>query len=172
MAPAFTSIPLGPDDDGRRIDRVAREAFAWLPLGRIYSAIRAGEIRLNGRKVKGEARVSGGDLLEISIYELEKRNEFKTVTVRVEESGDISLPVIGIVNTLDLTVVDIEEKIVKALQDIDFILSPRVSVVIKEYESKKIAVLGSVTAPGWARPSVRLASVSVKNARPWSGQVP
>jgi polysaccharide export outer membrane protein len=94
-------------------------------------------------------RIGGGDMLEISIYELEKRNEFKTVTVRVEESGEISLPVIGVINTLDLTVVDIEEKIVKALQDIDFILSPRVSVVINEYESKKIAVLGAVTEPGW-----------------------
>jgi 23S rRNA pseudouridine955/2504/2580 synthase len=64
VAPRLVSITLGPNDDGRRIDRIARKAFPGLPLSRIYSAIRSGDIRLNGKRVKGEARVASGDSLD------------------------------------------------------------------------------------------------------------
>ncbi|MCK4513911.1 MAG: hypothetical protein KAU31_01570, partial [Spirochaetaceae bacterium] len=65
MAPRFVSITLGPNDDGRRIDRVARKVFPQLPLSRIYSALRSGEIRLNGRRIKGDVRVAAGDSLDV-----------------------------------------------------------------------------------------------------------
>ncbi len=65
MASRFVSITLGPNDDGRRIDRVARKAFPQLPLSRIYSALRSGEIRLNGRRIKGDVRVAAGDSLDV-----------------------------------------------------------------------------------------------------------
>ena len=65
VAPRFVSITLGPNDDGRRIDRVARKAFPQLPLSRIYSALRSGEIRLNGRRIKGDVRVAAGDSLDV-----------------------------------------------------------------------------------------------------------
>ncbi|MEE8441675.1 MAG: RluA family pseudouridine synthase [Spirochaetia bacterium] len=64
MAPRFVSITLGLNDDGRRIDRVARKAFPQLPLSRIYSALRSGEIRLNGKRIKGDVRVAAGDRLD------------------------------------------------------------------------------------------------------------
>ena len=65
VPPRFVSITLGPNDDGRRIDRVARKAFPQLPLSRIYSALRSGEIRLNGRRIKGDVRVKAGDSLDV-----------------------------------------------------------------------------------------------------------
>jgi len=65
VPPRFVSITLGPNDDGRRVDRVARKVFPQLPLSRVYSAIRSGEIRLNGRRIKGDVRVSAGDSLDV-----------------------------------------------------------------------------------------------------------
>lgn len=65
MPSRFTSVLLGPNDDGRRLDRVVRKALPHLPLSRIYSAIRSGEIRVNGRKSAGNCRVSAGDALEV-----------------------------------------------------------------------------------------------------------
>lgn len=65
VPPRFVSITLGPNDDGRRIDRVARKAFPQIPLSRIYSALRSGEIRLNGRRIKGDVRVTAGDSLDV-----------------------------------------------------------------------------------------------------------
>ena len=46
------------------MDRVARKVVPGVPLSRVYSALRSGEIRLNGKRVKGDARVSAGDSLD------------------------------------------------------------------------------------------------------------
>jgi polysaccharide export outer membrane protein len=93
-------------------------------------------------------RIGGGDIIEVSIYELEKREEFKTIETRVEEGGEISLPVLGIVRAGGRTVLELEEAVIRKLIDDDFILAPRVNIIIKEYNSKKIAVLGAVAMPG------------------------
>jgi RluA family pseudouridine synthase len=61
----LSEIRLGPNDDGRRVDRVARKALSHVPLSRVYSAIRNGEIRLNGRRVSGAERVKSGDTLDV-----------------------------------------------------------------------------------------------------------
>jgi 23S rRNA pseudouridine955/2504/2580 synthase len=51
----------GPDDEGRRLDRVLRALLGDLPLSAIYSALRKGRIRVNGSKSSPERRVSEGD---------------------------------------------------------------------------------------------------------------
>lgn len=53
------------DDDGRRLDRVARKLFPGAPLGRIFRAIRTGAVRVNGAKAAPSQRVAAGD--EISV---------------------------------------------------------------------------------------------------------
>ena len=93
-------------------------------------------------------RIGSGDILEISIFELEKQDEFKTVETRVEESGEISLPVVGSVQAGGITVGGLEQKINDVLVHGNFIKNPRISVVVKEFRSKKITVLGAVTTPG------------------------
>jgi 23S rRNA pseudouridine955/2504/2580 synthase len=57
------------DDNGRRLDRVARRLFPGEPLGRIFRAIRTGAVLLNGRRASPGARVAAGD--EISAAGLE-----------------------------------------------------------------------------------------------------
>ncbi len=63
------SFTAAVDDDGRRLDRVARRLFPGAPLGRIFRAIRTGAVRLNGRKASPASRVAAGD--EISAAGLE-----------------------------------------------------------------------------------------------------
>ncbi len=93
-------------------------------------------------------RIGGGDVLEVSIFELEKRDEFKTLDIRIEESGEITIPLTGPLRAGGLTVSELETKITEALIEGEFIKAPRVSVIVKEYQSKKISVLGAVTKPG------------------------
>lgn len=93
-------------------------------------------------------RIGGGDVLDIRIYGLEMRGEFKTVTVRVEESGVIALPVIPTVTAKGLTVGELEKRLNSLIIDVDFIKNPRANVTIREFKSKKIAVLGAVNSPG------------------------
>ena len=62
----FERITLGPNDDGRRLDRIVRKALPRVPLSRIYRALRSREIRLNGSRARADTRVHEGDLLEVA----------------------------------------------------------------------------------------------------------
>lgn len=66
----------GENDAGKRFDTVARAAFAEVPLGQIFSAIRTGKLKLNGTKVKHDQRVLAGDRLEYhGIYAQQAKTE-------------------------------------------------------------------------------------------------
>jgi len=93
-------------------------------------------------------RVGPGDLLEISIFEWELREETKTALFRVAESGVVALPVMGNLQVGGKTVGEVKRLIETVLKDGGFILKPRVSVDIREYRSKRVAVVGAVNDPG------------------------
>jgi polysaccharide export outer membrane protein len=93
-------------------------------------------------------RIGPEDMLEVTIFEWELREETKTVDVRVAESGSISLPVIGDIEVGQKTVAEVKGMIEDRLVGGGFIMAPRVSVNVKEYRSKKVAVVGAVTDPG------------------------
>jgi len=61
----FKQIIPGPDDMSRRIDRILRIYLENLPLSKIYSSLRKGDIRVNSQKVKEGYRLSEGDVLYI-----------------------------------------------------------------------------------------------------------
>ena len=93
-------------------------------------------------------RVGAEDVLEVSIFEWELREETKSVEIRVSETGLISLPVIGDMNVMNLTVEEIKAKVEKRLKDWQIIPNPRVSVVVQQFRSKRVAVVGAVRDPG------------------------
>ena len=93
-------------------------------------------------------RVGAEDVLEVSIFEWELREETKSVEIRVSETGVISLPVVGDMNVMNRTVEEIKAKIEKRLKDWQIIPNPRVSVVVQQFRSKRVAVVGAVRDPG------------------------
>lgn len=93
-------------------------------------------------------RVGPEDLLEISIFEWELREETKTAVFRVAESGKISMPVIGELQVGGKTVEQIRASVEGRLRDGGFIKHPRVAVNIREYRSKRVSVVGAVEEPG------------------------
>jgi len=52
-------------DDGQRIDNFLIKVLKGVPKSRIYRAIRSGEVRINGGRVKAESRVCIGDKVRI-----------------------------------------------------------------------------------------------------------
>ena len=62
----ITRTELGANDNGRRLDRIVRKYLPEIPLSRIYRALRGREITINGKRVRGDTRVSEGDSLEIA----------------------------------------------------------------------------------------------------------
>lgn len=92
-------------------------------------------------------RIGATDVLEIGVFQWEMSEETKTLSPRVSQQGTISLPLIGDLMVKDKTVGEVRRMIKDALKG-GFIKDPRVSVVIKEFRSKRVSVVGSVKDPG------------------------
>ena len=58
-------LVISADNDGRRVDRVLRTLWPGVPLGAIMKAIRTGEVRLDGKRTKGETRLAEGQRLTV-----------------------------------------------------------------------------------------------------------
>ena len=90
-----------------------------------------------------EYRVGPQDLLEISVFQVTELNR----TVRVNTSGDISLPLVGVIRAGGRTVQELESDIAKSL-DAKFLQNPQVTVFVKEFTSQRVTLEGSVKKPG------------------------
>jgi polysaccharide export outer membrane protein len=83
------------------------------------------------------------DLLEISVFDVAELNR----TVRISESGTLSLPLIGDVEAAGLTPRQLEDRLHDRLAE-RYVKDPQVSVFVKEHGSKKVSVIGAVGRPG------------------------
>jgi polysaccharide export outer membrane protein len=91
-----------------------------------------------------EYKIGAKDVLEITVVELPELNQ----TVRVSEDGSITLPLIGRVAIDGLTKEEVEKRLAALLLEQNYVKNARVTVFIKEYQSKRVALIGAVTKPG------------------------
>jgi polysaccharide export outer membrane protein len=89
-------------------------------------------------------QVGPGDLLKISVF---GSPELST-DARVAESGTITMPLIGSVRVAGLSTAEVEQTLARRFIDGGFLRQPQVSVLIMEYMSQKVSVLGHVSKPG------------------------
>ena len=92
----------------------------------------------------GDLPVGTGDLLEISVFEVE---ELSKIRVRVPGRGVISLPLVGQIDAAGRTTAELEEEIRTRLQK-KFMHEPQVSVFLQEHNSQRISVIGAVRKGG------------------------
>jgi polysaccharide export outer membrane protein len=90
-----------------------------------------------------EYRVGPQDLIEISVFQVPDLSR----TVRVNSAGQISLPLIGVVQAGGLTIQELEASIAKQLEA-KFLQNPQVTAFVKEYTSQRVTVEGAVKKPG------------------------
>ncbi|MEM5947622.1 RluA family pseudouridine synthase [Spirochaetia bacterium 38H-sp] len=74
----FMEFTAGEDDEGKRLDRLLRTLLKDASLSLVYSAIRKGHIRLDGKKVPQNTRVHTGNVISI------KRNLKDTIKKKTE----------------------------------------------------------------------------------------
>lgn len=91
----------------------------------------------------GEYRIGPQDLLAISVYGLPDL----TRDVRVNASGQISLPLTGTFQAGGRSILELEQTIAAKLQQ-GYMQDPQVSVFVKEYTSQRVTVEGAVGKPG------------------------
>jgi polysaccharide export outer membrane protein len=85
-------------------------------------------------------KVGSGDLLKITIFNQEELSgEYS-----INGTGQIALPLIGDINTKDLTVKQVEQGIANKLKP-DYLLNPRVNVQVLNY--RPFYILGEVKEP-------------------------
>ena len=83
------------------------------------------------------------DMLDIRVFELEQLNR----TVRVEADGTVILPLIGPVRVAGHSAPQAAEAVAKKLRG-EFVDDPQVTVLITEYRSRRVSLLGAVARPG------------------------
>jgi polysaccharide biosynthesis/export protein len=98
----------------------------------------------NGSQSVAALIIGAGDLLVVSVYGASDFNK----EVRVADSGEISLPLVGSVHVAGLNIQQAETLVQQRLSEGGFFTDPQVSIFEKEYATQGISVLGEVQKPG------------------------
>ncbi|HTB90521.1 MAG TPA: polysaccharide export protein EpsE [Steroidobacteraceae bacterium] len=89
-------------------------------------------------------RLGPGDLVKIAVFDHDELG----VDARISQSGNITFPLIGQVQLAGLSTRDAELLLAKRLIEGGFVRQPQVSILVSEYQSQKVSVMGQVAKPG------------------------
>lgn len=89
-------------------------------------------------------RIGPGDLLHLSVFDVPELAQ----VLRVSDTGDATLTLLGSLHLEGLTAEEAQRLIEDLLREASFILDPHVSVIIREYGTQGVSVLGEVRKPG------------------------
>lgn len=89
-------------------------------------------------------RIGPGDLLELKVFGAPELGS----TVRVSGAGEINVALIGTIKTAGLTPEQAQTEIERRFRDGGYLRDPHVDILVKEFASQGISVLGEVTHPG------------------------
>ena len=88
--------------------------------------------------------VGPGDLIEISVFEVEELSKIK---VRIPMKGTITLPLLGQIRATGLSPLELQDRISDLLQQ-KYMHNPQVSIFVHEHTSQRVSVMGSVRKGG------------------------
>lgn len=88
--------------------------------------------------------LGAGDVVRITVYE---HTDLSTLT-RISQVGGITFPLIGEVFIAGMREREAEAKIGALLQQGGFVKSPQVNLIVEQYRSQQVSVLGEVNKPG------------------------
>lgn len=93
---------------------------------------------------EGTYKISPNDVVEVTVFRVP---ELSGKTRRVDQSGRISLPLVGNITVAKLTEQQLEQKLKQKLSQ-SFLQNPEVSVYVKEQSSREVTVGGRVKRAG------------------------
>jgi polysaccharide export outer membrane protein len=101
----------------------------------------------NARLLTGsdrDHRISPGDVIQIQIEDAPELSHY----YRVNSSGFIEIPVLGLIEAQKKTTFELARLIAKGLREEEYLNTPNVLVTIKQYSSQTFFIQGSVRNPG------------------------
>lgn len=89
----FLEFKTGPDDNGRRLDKVLRIFNEALSLAQIYKALRKGLIKVNNKKAQPDYRIQDKDVIYIAKFlcQTEEKPEISTVSVKNPVKNELEI---------------------------------------------------------------------------------
>ena len=88
--------------------------------------------------------IGPGDLLAINVFNIPEL----TQTVRVSDTGDAVLSLIGNMHLAGMTVSEAATALENEYRNRNMLVDPHVSILVTEYATEGVSVLGEVTRPG------------------------
>jgi polysaccharide biosynthesis/export protein len=88
--------------------------------------------------------IGAGDLVEMSVFDTPELSG----KLRVSNTGDITLPLVGSLHVAGLGADDMQSLIRQKFIDGKFLKDPQVTVFVAEYATQGVSVLGEVKNPG------------------------
>ena len=129
--------PAGVPLTDPRVPSVANSPANQARLEALY------EKRSSSASTSTDYPIGPGDVIEIEVPGVD---DLKDRVVRVSGSGQIELPLIGVIDTTGLTESGLRDSLKAALGK--YMYNPQVDVFVKEYHSRQVAVVGAVRSPG------------------------
>ena len=98
----------------------------------------------SARQDQSNMTIGPADLLDILVYDVPEL----VLKVRVSEAGEITLPLVGDLKVSHHTVKEAQDQLAEALVEKNLVLHPQVSILITEFATQGITVMGEVLQPG------------------------
>jgi polysaccharide export outer membrane protein len=102
--------------------------------------------QISAAAVTGGYLVGPEDTVTVRVLDIEEFSPQNLAPIRVDNQGDIRLPILGRIHVAGQNVEQIEDVITKGLLSI--MKAPEVTVAVTRYGSRPISVLGAVRNPG------------------------
>lgn len=81
----FTRVSAGKDDEGRRLDKIIRRYLSEESLSGLYSALRKGLIKVDGKKRSPDFRVTEGSEIDIATLLLSEKSSEPSASEEIPE---------------------------------------------------------------------------------------
>lgn len=103
----------------------------------------AANVPAAGKASEARVKIEPGDLIEVNVYDEDDLDQ----SVRINDLGDGTFNFIGSLHLAELTTDQAAALIAGKLKDGNYLLAPQVGVIIQEYSTQGVSVVGEVNKP-------------------------
>lgn len=121
-----------------------RALLTALTLSFVFGCTSTPESRVPASVGDEDTTLGAGDVFAVRVYGQEDLSS----SYRVAQDGSIDFPLIGRVEVGGQEPTEIADTLGEHLRDQGILVSPQVSVLVEEYNSKRISVMGAVAQSG------------------------
>ncbi len=126
--------------------RAGQDLNSLVGTGDVNSA-HTSNISEGGKAPEARLKIGPGDLIEVNVLDEDDLKQ----TVRLNDLGDGTLSYIGSLHLAGLTTDQAASLIARRLKEGNYLLAPQVGVIIREYSTQGVSVLGGGKNAGGLR---------------------